>query len=207
MTAPEYRGRGYGRAIMEYLEREYADADGVYLFANDTVVDYYPKFGFRPGVEYAYRRAVSQSGERKTEQIIMDNPERWAKLSEAMERSTFREGCRMVDNPGLVFFYVSQFMQEAVFYIAELDAWVIAELEEGVLTIHSIFAGEEVTIDDVAAAFGPEVKTVTLGFTPADRTGWTCEELKEEDTTFFTRGAAFEKFAERKLRIPSLSHA
>lgn len=207
MTAPEYRGRGYGRAIMEYIEKEYADVDGIYLFANDTVVDYYPKFGFRPGVEYAYRRAVSQTGERKAEQIIMNNPERWAKLSEAMERSTFREGCRMVDNPGLVFFYVSQFMQEAVFYIAELDAWVIAELEEGVLTIHSIFAGGEVTIDDVAAAFGPEVKELALGFAPERADGWEISEIREEDTHFFVRGAVFGEFGEKKLRIPSLSHA
>ena len=32
MTAPEYRGRGLNRAIMEYIEREYADADGIYLY-------------------------------------------------------------------------------------------------------------------------------------------------------------------------------
>ena len=39
MTDPAYRGRGYGRAIMEYIEKEYADVDGIYLFGNDGVVD------------------------------------------------------------------------------------------------------------------------------------------------------------------------
>ena len=29
MTAEHSRGKGYGRAIMEYIEREYADADGI----------------------------------------------------------------------------------------------------------------------------------------------------------------------------------
>lgn len=207
MTDPEYRCRGYGRAIMEYIEQEYADVDGIYLFGNDGVVDYYPRFGFRPGMEYACRKAVSQSGESRAEQVVMDNADAWAKLTAAMEKSTFREGCRMVDNPGLIFFYVSQFMQEAVYYIDSLDAWVIAEPEEGCLTIHNIFADSSVTIDDVAAAFGAAVKEIVLGFAPECAEGWEITELREEDCNFFVRGAVFGEFEERKLRIPSLSHA
>ena len=206
MTDPEYRGRGYGRAIMAYIEKKYADADGVYLFANDSVVDYYPRFGFRPGVEYAYSKTISLTGETKAEQVIMDCPAAWARLTEAMEKSTFREGCKMVDNPGLIFFYVSQFMQEAVWYIPHLDAWAIAEPEEGVLTIHSIFADGSVSIEDVAAAFGA-VTELRLGFAPADREGWEISEICEEDTHFFVKGAVFAEFEEEKLRIPSLSHA
>ena len=207
MTAEHCRGRGYGRAIMEYIEKEYADVDGIYLFANDTVVDYYPRFGFHPAAEYAYRKAVTQTGESRAEQVLMDCPENWAKLAQAMKKSTFREGCPMVDNPGLIFFYVSQFMQEAVYFIPHLDAWVIAEPEEGSLTIHNIFAGAGVSIDDVAAAFGTEVQEIVLGFAPEAPDGWEIEEIHEEDTHFFVKGAVFAEFEAKKLRIPSLSHA
>ena len=207
MTAEHSRGKGYGRAIMDYIEKTYADADGIYLFANDTVVDYYPRFGFRPAVEYACRKAVTQTGGNRTEQIVMDNRENWERLAEAMERSEFREGCPMVGNPGLIFFYVSQFMQEAVYYIAELDAWVIAEPEEGCLTIHNIFADEKVTIDAVAAAFGGDVKEIALGFAPECAEGWELSEIHEEDTHFFVKGSVFAEFEESGLRIPSLSHA
>ena len=206
MTAPEHRGKGLGRAIMEYIEKTYADADGIYLFANDTVVDYYPRFGFRPAREMAYSKSFALTGENVAEQVPMDGPAAWAKLTAAMEKSTFREGCPMVDNPGLIFFYVSQFMQEAVYFIPHLDAWVIAEPEEGSLTIHNIFADSAVTIEDVARAFG-NVDRVHLGFAPADPTGWEISELREEDTHFFVKGAVFEEFEERGLRIPSLSHA
>ena len=206
MTAPEHRGKGYGRAIMEYIEKTYADADGIYLFANDTVVDYYPRFGFRPAREMAYSKSFGLTGENKTEQVPMDGPAAWEKLAAAMERSTFREGCPMVDNPGLIFFYVSQFMQEAVYFIPHLDAWVIAEPEEGSLTIHNIFADSAVTIEEVVRAFG-NVDQVHLGFAPADSTGWEISELREEDTHFFVKGGVFEEFEERGLRIPSLSHA
>ena len=207
MTAPEYRGRGYGRAIMEYIEREYTDADGIYLFGNDSVVDYYPKFGFRPGREAEYSRAVSQSGESRAVQVKMDSPAAWGRLAAAMEKSTFREGCKMVDNPGLIFFYVSQFMQEAVFFLPHLDAWVIAEPEDGALTIHNIFADGSVTVDDVIRSFGAGVKTVSLGFAPADPDGWEIRELKEDVCPFFVRGGVCDEFEKLRLRIPSLSHA
>ena len=79
--------------------------------------------------------------------------------------------------------------------------------EEGCLTIHNIFADSSVTIDDVAAAFGAEVREIALGFAPACAEGWEISELREEDCNFFVRGGVFEVFEERKLRIPSLSHA
>ena len=206
MTAGAHRGKGFGRAIMEYIEKEYAGADGIYLFANDGVVDYYPRFGFRPGVEMEYRKTVGFRGECTAEQVVMDGPAAWEKLAAAMEKSTFRSGCPMVDNPGLIFFYVSQFMQEAVYRIPHLDAWVIAEPEAGELLIHSIFAGESVTVEDVARAFG-DVDLVKLGFAPGSAEGWEISELREEDTHFFVKGAVFSEFEARRLRIPSLSHA
>ena len=56
MTDPEYRNRGLGRAIMEALEPMLSQADGVYLFGNDSVVDYYPRFGFRRAAEITCRK-------------------------------------------------------------------------------------------------------------------------------------------------------
>jgi GNAT superfamily N-acetyltransferase len=205
MTYPEYRNRGYIRTIMAEVEKDIAGADGIYLFANDEVLDFYPKFGFVRNREFVYSREVTQEGECTAKQMPMDVPENRDRLAAAMAESTFHSGSAMVDNPGLIFFYVAQFMQENVYTVG--NAWVIAEEEEGNLVIHNVFGPEETSLDAVIAAFGPEVKTVTLGFTPADRTGWNSEELKEEDTTFFTRGTAFQDFADRNLRIPSLSHA
>lgn len=205
MTHPDYRNRGYIRAIMAEVEKDIADADGVFLFANDSVLDFYPKFGFRRNQEFVYSRAVEQSGECIMKQVPMDVPENRNRLAAAMESSTFRTECTMVDNPGLIFFYAAQFMQENVYTVD--NTWIIAEPEASSLLIHNVFATEEISLEEVIAAFGADVKEVTLGFAPADKTGWNCRELKEEDTTFFTRGKAFDHFAERKLRIPTLAHA
>ena len=207
MTAEGHRNKGYIRAIMAEIEKDTADADGVYLFGNDSVLEFYPKFGFWKNREFVWEKTVSQSGPCTTERVLMDSPENRAALAGAMGASTFPGGCRMVDNPGLIFFYAAQFMQDCVYYSKALDAWVIAEIEDGEMTLHSVFGAENCTLDAVIAAFGSEVTRVTLGFSPADPAGFTCREWKEEDCTFFTKGAAFEGFGSKNLRIPTLSHA
>lgn len=207
MTAPEYRGKGYIRAIMAEIERDTQDADGVYLFANDSVLDFYPKFGFIKGTEHCYFKPVSQQTPMTAKQVPMDSRESWQELAAAMEESDILTDCQAVDNPGLVFFYVSQFMQECIYYLEAENAWAIAEQEEGNLLLHAVFAPQSIELEAVTAAFGPSVTQVTLGFTPKDRDGWQCREYHEEDCTFFAKGPIFDGFPEKKLRIPSLSHA
>lgn len=204
MTDPAYRNRGLIRAIMEEIEKDTADADGIYLFANDTVVDFYPKFGFASGKEYLYTKTVSQAGANRMIPVSMSDPENRKKLAAAMQRSTFQTGCTMVDNPGLIFFYAAQFMQDCVYYCTDLDCWAIAEQDNGELLLHNVFAGDGVSLDAAIRAFGEEVRHVTLGFAPADTTGFQIAEYQEEDCHFFVKG---DFFAEEKLRIPSLSHA
>ena len=207
MTDPAYRDRGYIRAIMAEIEKDIADAEGVYLFANDSVVEFYPKFGFVPGVEYGYTKALSQTGENRMQQVILNCGTNIRRLQEAMAGNAFETACRMVDNNGLIFFYAAQFMQGCVYHWEEQNVWVIGELEDGELMLHDVFGPASVDLDAVIEAFGSGVKRVTLGFAPADARGWNCEEYREEDCHFFVKGYFFREFAAKKLRIPTLAHA
>lgn len=207
MTAEAYRNRGYIRAIMAQIDKDTADADGVYLFGGDNVLEFYPKFGFVRGTEHLYTKTVEQEGECMMERVRMDGPAGWIRLRVAMENSRFETACTMADNPGLIFFYAAQFMQDCVYYDRQLDAWAIAEIEDGEMLLHNVFAPAGVTLEDVIASFGREVRQVTLGFAPGDPAGFDCMPFHEQDCTFFVRGAAFDDFARRRLRIPSLSHA
>ena len=207
MTYPEYRNRGYIRRLMAEIEKDTADGDGMYLFGSDSVVEFYPKFGFRKGVEHIYSREVSQDGACAMVPVPMNGPAGWAQLQQAMELGENLSAWAMVDNPGLFFFYVAQFMQECVYQEPNRNIWAIAELENGELRLHNVFAPQDVTMEDVIAAFGHHVKKVTLGFAPKDTAGFDVAPWHEEDCNFFVKGQLFADFAEAKLRIPSLSHA
>ena len=54
MTDPDYRGKGYARLLMERVMEDIKDADGIYLYGNDSVAEFYPKFGFAESKEYFF---------------------------------------------------------------------------------------------------------------------------------------------------------
>lgn len=208
MTAKEHRNQGLIRNIMAEIEKDFSDkTDGMFLFAGDSVLEFYPKFGFRQAKEYQYSREVNNSGEMTWVQVPMDHANAWAKLENAIQNSTFRGQFDMLNNSELNMFYMTKFMRDTAYYIEGLDTYVIAEPEESSVFIYEVLSDKEITLNDVIATLGSRFKQVTLGFVPCDTTDWECTERKEEDCTFFVKGAAFDQFEERKLMVPTLAHA
>lgn len=208
MTHEAYRNQGLIRKIMEQIEQDYdGKNDGYYLFANDSVLDFYPKFGFRKAKEYQYSGTLSNTGECQFEQILMDNSGRWELLKKAMERNVFHGRFDMLDNGELILFYVTKFMQNNVYYHKPTDTWVIAEPEGNGVFLHNVFSGTLTELNEVIRLFGKGVQTVTLGFVPTDKEIYDAAELHEEDCTLFVKGISPELLKKEMLRIPSLSHA
>ncbi len=208
MTDEEYRNQGLSRKIMEQIMADYADTvDGIYLFGNDNVLDFYPKFGFVQTKEFLYSKAVVNNGPKELTQIVMDNEKAWQQLVDAIGQSSFPAKLYMINNPELIMFYVTGFMQESVYYHKPTDTFVIAEVEGEALFIHNVFSAREKNLDTVIGWFGESIKKVTLGFTPMEADGYEVTEYHEEDCTFFVKGAGWQMMEQNKLRIPSLSHA
>ena len=213
MTAKPYRRQGMIRRIMEEIEKDYGqDVDGIYLFANDSVLDFYPKFGFRTEKEYQYTKKIApQEGENGRIDTLVQVPMReksaWMQLEHAILNSASQSRLALTDNIGLLMFYVTGFMQENVYYDREQEAYVIAETEGEEVLIHNIFSGRQVDPGRIAAAFGENIRQVRLGFTPVCAEGYTMSEVREEDTTLFIKEKAFDEFEKEKLMIPTLAHA
>ena len=64
-VVPGWRGRGLQRQIMRSLLDSVDEKDFVFLFANDTVLDFYPLFGFKRVIEklFAADYSVEPAGE------------------------------------------------------------------------------------------------------------------------------------------------
>lgn len=208
MTDPEYRGRGYSRLLMEEILRDYAGRiDGIYLFANDTVLDFYPKFGFRKRSEYQYSKNVPQVNAPSAQKVPMDTPDDWQKMVEIIDTYHQIGRLNMVGNPGLIMFYLSSFMKENVYAIPALETYAVAEKEDGELRLYAVFCKKPVELDDVIRAFGSDVSKVTLAFTPVNAEGYVKQEIQVEDTTLFVQGEAFERMNAIPFMFPEISHA
>lgn len=206
MTDPEHRGKGYARMLMEAVMKEYeGKVDGMYLYANDSVLDFYPKFGFKKRNEYQYSKKVCNSGSNVMENIPMDTPEAWAAMVDVMKKKPQQGTMTMIGNEGLFMFYLSQFMTEAVYYLPAKDTYAVAEVEDDTLVLHAVFG--TAAVDEVIAAFGSGIDRVVLCFTPKNTEGYDESVIEEEDTTFFVKGKAFEELKDQKFMLQAISHA
>lgn len=205
MTAPEYRGKGYSRLLMERVLKDFEGADGIYLYGNDSVAEFYPRFGFKESKEYCYSKEVAIDSDRFAEAVPMSGKIDWDKMAEILNSTKQNAELYMVNNTGLYMFYLSQFMQENTFYIPDLDTYAIAEIEEGTLILHAVIGTGD--IDKVISSFGKEIKHVKLGFTPKDTTGFTKSEVVEEDCHFFVNGKFFEENRDAAFMFQSITHA
>lgn len=198
MTGPEYRGRGYCRRLMERVLADCRDCDGVFLYANDSVLDFYPKFGFQPSREYRYRRTLAGAARAAVARVSGGGRDLPLEAGQGLLR---------LDTEGLLMFYLGGPMAENVYYHPASTAYVVAELVHGLLTVYGVFCRQEVDLADLCRAFGPGVERVELAFTPADRAGWEEYEHREEDTTLFLRGRPLVEDLEIFRGFPELAHA
>lgn len=206
MTDPDHRGKGYSRELMERILSEYeGKTDGIYLFANDSVTSFYPKFGFREHTEYQYSRDVSTDSERTAEAVPMNDKNDWDKMVKIINERPQSGRMYMVGNAGLYMFYLSQFMTENVFRIPGSDTYAVAEEEDGTLVLHAVFG--DCGIDRAIDAFGRDIKKAVLCFTPTDTSGFTKQELHEEDTTLFVKGEFFDRTADDEFMFQAITHA
>lgn len=204
MTDPDFRGQGLARRLMEeVLSRAPED---VYLFANDGVLDFYPRFGFRRGDEYRCSRTVDPSPAAAARPIDSCAPENRALLDRLLDLPRPSEALALEDNPQLYLFYLLGPMRNCLYALPGDSGLAVAEREGDALTLHAVLAERALAPEWVAGCF-EGVRRLHLAYTPTDRQGFDCDKYHEEDSTLFYRGRALEQLLSRRVLFPALSHA
>lgn len=210
MTDEEYRGQGLSRALMEVVLKEWEDrCDLIYLFANDSVLNFYSKFGFDVCNEYQYSiNKIKEDKSEKIRKMSMDNyNDREFVYNMACNTISFSK-VSMKNNASLIMFYCTYFMKDSIYYIEDYDAVVICDFNEDILYVQDVFAIKEVKLDKIINAMMSEkTKKVVLGFTPNNISRYEKSLINEKDTTLFIKMGKYNPFKTRDLMFPVLSHA
>jgi GNAT superfamily N-acetyltransferase len=205
MTRQAHRHRGYCRLLMETVLKDYASCDGFFLYANDNVLGFYPRFGFQEMKEYRYEKE-EDGGRGVAERVSMETKGDWSRfLAEKNRRSG--NGLLDMQTDGLLMFYLAQFMREDVFYVPQEDAYVVAEIGNGKLVIYDVYSPRPANMVKICGAFGKEIRKVQYAFPPRDTDGLRCVEWKAEDTTFFVLGQKIKQDMETIKSFPEIVHA
>ena len=209
LTEKENRNQGLSRFLLEKVLQQWTGkCDLIYLFANDSVLDFYPKFGFRRVQEYQYSKEIEfQDSQFDVTKLDMSNKENKKRLRDKIYHSVPFAQISVIDNPSVVMFYYTTFLADNVYYIKELDVIAIADIEQDTVYLKDVFCEKQVSLDDVMCALSNiEIKKVALGFTPMDKTSFDESILIPEDVLFILDDR-WGTFNDEKLLFPVLSHA
>ena len=208
MTDPDYREKGYIRAVMEkvlsYCDRSF---EGTYLYADEDMIPFYEKFGFRRIYEYQCTKKVNITNKPTVEQILMDSREECDRMVDIIQRRGQYGKRVMVGNPGLFMFHITGNIPKNVYYVPSSEAYAVANVEGDRLTLYAIFSSEKVGLGDVISAFGSEIKQVTLAFTPENNTGFEIKRIESPDSVLLTQGEVFSGIGSDRFMFPEISHA
>lgn len=210
MTDEDYRGQGLSRGLMELVLKEWEDkCDLIYLFANDSVLDFYPKFGFEVCDEYQY--SINKTKEDKSEKIrkmsIDNDSDRETIYNIACNTIPFSK-VSMKNNTSLIMLDCTCFMKDNIYYLEDYDTVVICEFNEDILYLQEVLSRKEVKLENIInAMMNEKTKKVVLGFTPKDISSYEKTLVNEEDTTLFIKIGKDNPFKTEELMFPVLSHA
>jgi len=215
MTDPDYRGRGLSRWLIDRVLEDFEQqVDFVFLYANDSVLDFYPKFGFKRAPEFFAvaeqtdkdRIAANKADVRKLDvtqqqdqQILM----RIASQTTAQYRMT------PLQNQSMLFLYGGfselSFLKDCMYYLPEIDTIAVASVKEDALTLYDVLSPQKAPLDLVISSLAqPGTKRAELHFLPDNLDNFSTLPLKEEDSTLFMRKSNL--FHVKQLCLPVTSH-
>jgi GNAT superfamily N-acetyltransferase len=209
LTVQENRNQGLSRFLLEKVLAEWrGKCDLIYLFANDSVLDFYPKFGFNRVEEYQYSKEIDlEVSLSDVTKLNMSDNENKKFLRDKINLSFPYSQVSVIENPSIVMFYYTAFLEDNVYYVKDLDAIAIADIEQDTLYLKDVFCEKEESLDRlISELINQDIKKVVLGFTPKDKTSFDENILISEDVLFILDDR-WGLFDNEKLQFPVLSHA
>ena len=208
MTDPAYRNKGLNRVLIEQVLEEWkGKCDLIYLFANNTVLDFYPKFGFKRADEYQYSKKINSFNTNSKPQKLKITKKSTAFLIKKINKSVPHSKISMINNASLAMFYLTSTMAENIYYIEKFDAVIIADYKQETLFLYEIFSEQIIEIEKLLATIIIEgIERVVFGFTPNDTSSLE-EKIHTPDDVLFILDDKWGVFSKARLQFPVLSHA
>jgi GNAT superfamily N-acetyltransferase len=210
MTHPDYRKKGLAANLMNHIIEEYEGKyDFMYLFANDSVLDFYPKFGFRTTEETQYTLKDTfvrkQAPLRKLDISIPGDLELIDKI--VYERVPVSNTFSTVNSGSITMYHILNVFTGDLYFLEEQDIIIIYSKTNGTIHLFDVISKASVDIEQILGAISDsEIEEFVFHFTP-DQAGLEYERsLYQRDGALFVKSHAELPFP-LKVKHPITSEA
>lgn len=163
-TKKEYRGKGLSRKLMEHIIQKYDDVP-LYLSANDGVLNFYPKFGFKRVFEKLPVYECKINNDKKPNKLQYDNPKVWDYV---YNRKTFSQKLDCLNTTSINIFHIyCGYLKDCIYELPEIDTLVIAKQNGTTLKIIGVFSLRNISFFELVS-FLPfrNIDRIEFGFMP-----------------------------------------
>lgn len=153
MTHRDYRNQGLSSSLINYIIEKYENqCDIIYLFVNDKVLDFYPKFGFEKVLESAYEIELSQIQKEETfiKKLSVNNIEDYKTIERLVSnRQSVSQELGVYNDIWPLLVYCIYEYKEDLYYLVEKDIIVIMKREEEKLHIYDVISLKPIDLDNI----------------------------------------------------------
>ena len=137
-TLPEYRNQGLSRNLIDHVISKYKNSvDFFFLFANETVMKFYPKFGFKGFMENVYiAESNIPTAKYSARKLIIKEEEDYSLLLDLInQRKTITKKFAAENYGFITMWHVLNLYPDNLYYLEEEQAILIVREDKGILYV------------------------------------------------------------------------
>lgn len=173
MTHPDYRRKGLSASLMNRVLEDYGNkCDIMYLFANDTVLDFYPRFGFRAVEEqlFSVKNAAPHVSPEPGAIRKLDGS-RPADLSFIHRFSSGRvpvsKRFGTEHAQGILMYYCMNVFHDDIYFLEDMEVIVVFRKENNRLDLYDVISRKEIRLPDIVEKIADSgIEQIVFHFTP-----------------------------------------
>ena len=165
-TRPDARGRGLSRQLMQHVLDLYPNTP-VYLGANESVLDFYPRFGFEAVQTFQAVLDVNIHNPKAREGLKRPPDEKIREAINGNQLHSVLLDCHNTQPLQIWQLLTNERHKDGVFYLPECGAMVKIHCMDHTLFIDEVFAPRKMSFETLARELPvTDVKQVKFGFNP-----------------------------------------
>jgi GNAT superfamily N-acetyltransferase len=191
-TIPKYQNQGLSRHLMEYVINKYDSiGDLIFLFANDSVLDFYPKFGFRPVKEVLFRlKSIPRATYAARKLVLSDKNESNLIREYVNQRQTLTRLFGAINYRYVTHWHLINIFPDNIVYIEDNGVICICKEENRKLHLWDVIYTKPIDINSVLSKVirNKDLREIHFYF-PPDQLSFDYDEvIEDEDSHLFVRG-------------------
>ncbi len=191
-TVPEYRNQGLSRILMEYVIKKFKDDTDIFLlFANETVLEFYPKFGFKRFEEEVFISKINIPEPKPVaRKLNIQNEFDFLLLQNLIkDRMEITKIFGAKDYGSITMWHVLNIYRENLYHLKNEDAIFIMKEEKRQLHLYEVICKKYFDLDSTLPKVieSNNIKSIKFHF-PPDQLNYKCDKTINEDNGLFILG-------------------